>query len=86
MNGIPETQDSVRINALEFFNELQSAFEKKNLVLFLDYDGTLSPIVELPDQVLECHPLGDSMFVIYCHYGFVSCNNIILFHLIFLKL
>ncbi|RYR24048.1 hypothetical protein Ahy_B02g057549 [Arachis hypogaea] len=38
-------------NALENFEEILSIANKgKEIVLFLDYDGTLSPIVEDPDQ------------------------------------
>ncbi|CAM9204291.1 unnamed protein product, partial [Heterosigma akashiwo] len=37
-------------NALDKFGDLQNLIGGKNLVLFLDYDGTLTPIVSQPDQ------------------------------------
>ncbi|PON64935.1 Trehalose-phosphatase [Parasponia andersonii] len=37
-------------SALTMFEEITKASEGKQLVMFLDYDGTLSPIVEDPDQ------------------------------------
>ncbi|KAJ9567524.1 hypothetical protein OSB04_003677 [Centaurea solstitialis] len=37
-------------SALGVFEEIMSAAKMKQVVIFLDYDGTLSPIVENPDQ------------------------------------
>ncbi|XP_076945620.1 putative trehalose-phosphate phosphatase D [Bidens hawaiensis] len=37
-------------SALGMFEEIMSAAKMKQVVIFLDYDGTLSPIVENPDQ------------------------------------
>ncbi|KAK9080812.1 hypothetical protein SSX86_000570 [Deinandra increscens subsp. villosa] len=37
-------------SALGEFEEIMSAAKMKQVVIFLDYDGTLSPIVENPDQ------------------------------------
>ncbi|KAG6705543.1 hypothetical protein I3842_07G183900 [Carya illinoinensis] len=37
-------------SALENFEQIISASKGKQIVMFLDYDGTLSPIVEDPDQ------------------------------------
>ncbi|KAL8215569.1 hypothetical protein R6Q57_022406 [Mikania cordata] len=37
-------------SALRVFEEIMSAAKMKKVVIFLDYDGTLSPIVENPDQ------------------------------------
>lgn len=39
-------------NALENFSELQALFRNHRLVVFLDYDGTLSPIVSDPASAL----------------------------------
>ena len=36
-------------SALDSFKELTDALKKKRLVLFLDYDGTLTPIVDRPE-------------------------------------
>ncbi|KAI4328899.1 hypothetical protein L6164_021217 [Bauhinia variegata] len=37
-------------SALEHFEEMMNTAEGKEIVVFLDYDGTLSPIVDDPDQ------------------------------------
>ncbi|XP_076884917.1 putative trehalose-phosphate phosphatase D [Bidens hawaiensis] len=37
-------------SALGVFEEIMSAAKFKQIIIFLDYDGTLSPIVENPDQ------------------------------------
>lgn len=37
-------------SALHNFDELMAASKGKQIVMFLDYDGTLSPIVEDPDR------------------------------------
>ncbi|XP_055833846.1 probable trehalose-phosphate phosphatase J isoform X2 [Solanum dulcamara] len=37
-------------SALDMFEQIISASKGKQIVMFLDYDGTLSPIVEDPDQ------------------------------------
>lgn len=37
-------------SALGVFEDIMSAAKMKQVVIFLDYDGTLSPIVENPDQ------------------------------------
>ncbi|KAG8373349.1 hypothetical protein BUALT_Bualt11G0015000 [Buddleja alternifolia] len=37
-------------SALEFFEQITNASKGKQIVMFLDYDGTLSPIVDDPDR------------------------------------
>ncbi|KAK4776033.1 hypothetical protein SAY87_023994 [Trapa incisa] len=37
-------------SALEMFEQIVEASKGKNIVMFLDYDGTLSPIVDDPDR------------------------------------
>jgi len=37
-------------SALTMFEEIAEASKGKQIVMFLDYDGTLSPIVENPDR------------------------------------
>ena len=36
-------------SALEVFEKMMSAAKGKQIVVFLDYDGTLSPIVDDPE-------------------------------------
>ncbi|GMP85660.1 hypothetical protein CsSME_00038731 [Camellia sinensis var. sinensis] len=40
----------VHPSALEMFEQITNASKGKKIVMFLDYDGTLSPIVEDPDR------------------------------------
>ncbi|KAI7752938.1 hypothetical protein M8C21_014278 [Ambrosia artemisiifolia] len=37
-------------SALDMFGEIMNASKGKQIVMFLDYDGTLSPIVDDPDR------------------------------------
>lgn len=37
-------------SALDMFEQIIEASQAKQIVMFLDYDGTLSPIVEDPDR------------------------------------
>lgn len=37
-------------SALDMFEQITNASKGKQIVMFLDYDGTLSPIVEDPDR------------------------------------
>ncbi|MBA0808350.1 hypothetical protein Gohar_024096 [Gossypium harknessii] len=53
--SLPETDDTSswivhHPSALSMFEQIVAASKGKQIVMFLDYDGTLSPIVEDPDQ------------------------------------
>lgn len=37
-------------SALDMFEQIMDAAKGKQIVMFLDYDGTLSPIVDDPDR------------------------------------
>ena len=37
-------------SALDMFDQIIDASKGKQIVMFLDYDGTLSPIVDDPDR------------------------------------
>lgn len=37
-------------SALDMFEQIMEASKGKQIVMFLDYDGTLSPIVDDPDR------------------------------------
>lgn len=50
-------------SALDMFDQIVDASKGKQIVMFLDYDGTLSPIVEDPDRAF----MSDSV-------SFVACN------------
>lgn len=42
-------------SALDMLDEIRSASKGKQIVMFLDYDGTLSPIVDDPDRAFMSH-------------------------------
>ncbi|CAH2067789.1 unnamed protein product [Thlaspi arvense] len=44
-------------SALNMFDEIVNAAKGKQIVMFLDYDGTLSPIVEDPDKAYITHEM-----------------------------
>ncbi|KAJ4867391.1 Trehalose-phosphate phosphatase B [Raphanus sativus] len=44
-------------SALNMFDEIVNAAKGKKIVMFLDYDGTLSPIVEDPDKAYITHEM-----------------------------
>ncbi|KAG8381163.1 hypothetical protein BUALT_Bualt06G0093800 [Buddleja alternifolia] len=44
-------------SALTSFNQMMNATEGKQIVVFLDYDGTLSPIVSDPDRAFMSDPM-----------------------------
>jgi len=48
-------------NALENFSELQAHFQDRRLVVFLDYDGTLTPIVSDPASALLAPAMRDTI-------------------------
>lgn len=61
-------------SALDNFDKMMSKAKGKNIVVFLDYDGTLSPIVEDPDQafmtdaVITLLLLKTTYIYIYIHW------------------
>lgn len=48
-------------SALSIFEEIMSASKGKQIVVFLDYDGTLSPIVEDPDRAFITNEMRDAV-------------------------
>ncbi|XP_020215219.1 probable trehalose-phosphate phosphatase J [Cajanus cajan] len=44
-------------SALDMFDQIVDASKGKQIVMFLDYDGTLSPIVEDPDRAFMSHSM-----------------------------
>ncbi|RWW00458.1 hypothetical protein GW17_00036579 [Ensete ventricosum] len=49
-------------SALTKFEQITSASKGKQIVMFLDYDGTLSPIVEDPDSAFMTDAVNPSLF------------------------
>ncbi|XP_057489826.1 probable trehalose-phosphate phosphatase D isoform X1 [Actinidia eriantha] len=48
-------------SALGMFEQIISASKGKQIVMFLDYDGTLSPIVEDPDRAFMTHEMREAV-------------------------
>ncbi|KAH6756743.1 Haloacid dehalogenase-like hydrolase superfamily protein [Perilla frutescens var. hirtella] len=48
-------------SALNMFEEIMSASKGKQIVVFLDYDGTLSPIVEDPDRAFITNEMREAV-------------------------
>ncbi|KAM7499754.1 hypothetical protein LguiA_024168 [Lonicera macranthoides] len=62
INGIIDDEDYItwlneHPSALEFFKEMMKNAKGKRIVVFLDYDGTLSPIVSDPDSAFMSEPM-----------------------------
>ncbi|KAE8056885.1 hypothetical protein FH972_013619 [Carpinus fangiana] len=48
-------------SALQKFEQIVSAFKGKQVVMFLDYDGTLSPIVDDPDRAFMSREMREAL-------------------------
>ncbi|CAK9187731.1 unnamed protein product [Ilex paraguariensis] len=55
-------------SALSSFKEMMSATKGKQLVVFLDYDGTLSPIVNNPDHAIMSKPMRSAVREVASHF------------------
>lgn len=63
-------------SALKMFEEIAEASKGKQIVMFLDYDGTLSPIVEDPDRAYMTQEVCfSSSFLFLCFRFFRFSNN-----------
>ncbi|KAK2984663.1 hypothetical protein RJ640_006646 [Escallonia rubra] len=65
--SLAEIEDSNRSwilhhpSALGMFEEIMNASQGKQIVVFLDYDGTLSPIVDDPDRAFMTNEMRDAV-------------------------
>lgn len=60
-------------SALSMFDHIVCESKGKQIVTFLDYDGTLSPIVADPDKAYmskKVHPFVLSLFFLFFHSNF----------------
>jgi hypothetical protein len=55
-------------SALVEFESVLAAADGKQIVMFLDYDGTLSPIVKDPDTAVMTEEVSVSSQVLPCHF------------------
>lgn len=60
-------------SALDSFDQMMKAAKGKKIVVFLDYDGTLSPIVNDPDSAFMSNEVCHHLF--YKHLN-MSCVRI----------
>ncbi|KAG8493952.1 hypothetical protein CXB51_011256 [Gossypium anomalum] len=71
--SLPETDDTSswivhHPSALSMFEQIVAASKGKQIVMFLDYDGTLSPIVEDPDQAFMPKEVNSFLFPIHVYH------------------
>jgi trehalose 6-phosphate phosphatase len=61
-------------SALSQFKELATHFNKKPVIVFLDYDGTLTPIVNRPDLAILSQDMRDTLEILsrQCPVGIIS--------------
>ncbi|KAJ8762686.1 hypothetical protein K2173_011166 [Erythroxylum novogranatense] len=55
-------------SALNMFEQIASASKEKQIVMFLDYDGTLSPIVEDPDRAFMTNEMREAVRSVACYF------------------
>ncbi|XP_059624295.1 probable trehalose-phosphate phosphatase J [Cornus florida] len=55
-------------SALDMFEQITNASKGKQIVMFLDYDGTLSPIVEDPDRAYMSDQMRDTVRKLARHF------------------
>lgn len=65
-------------SALDDFEKISAQAAGKRLAVFLDYDGTLSPIVETPDQALMPEKTRDAVVALsrHCPVGIISGRDL----------
>lgn len=65
-------------SALERFEEISRRAEGKRLAVFLDYDGTLTPIVETPDRAVMQEDMREAVLEVsrHCPLGIISGRDL----------
>lgn len=65
-------------SALDEFERISRQAGGKRIAVFLDYDGTLSPIVETPDKALMQEDMRDAVFELsrHCTVGIISGRDL----------
>ncbi|GAB2226064.1 hypothetical protein Drorol1_Dr00021850 [Drosera rotundifolia] len=71
----PDVMDNIRSSwlmdhpsALEMFQEIMGAMKGKQIAMFLDYDGTLSPIVDDPDRAFMSDTMRRAVRKVATHF------------------
>lgn len=57
-------------SALYCFGQIVKHASNKKIAIFLDYDGTLSPIVDDPDRAL----MSDAVRIVFMNFFFLSLS------------
>ncbi len=65
-------------SALDSFEEIAHEARGKRIALFLDYDGTLTPIVETPDKAVMPEDMRETVIRLsrYCTVGIISGRDL----------
>lgn len=77
ISGDPGAADPLP-SALDDFESICRQAEGKRLAVFLDYDGTLSPIAETPDLAVMEEDMREAVFALSrkCHVGIISGRDL----------
>lgn len=77
IGGEPETATSLP-SALDDFARLARQAEGKRIAVFLDYDGTLTPIVETPEQAVMAEDIREAVLDLsrHCAVGIISGRDL----------
>ncbi len=65
-------------SALDDFDKISHKAEGKHIAVFLDYDGTLTPIVETPDQAVMSENIREAVTALsrHCPVGIISGRDL----------
>jgi len=76
-------QDGIEVihalpSALDSINDIANQTTDKNIAVFLDYDGTLTPIVETPDRAIMSEDMRDAVIKLsnHCTVGIISGRDL----------
>jgi len=77
INGEPETPAPLP-SALDDFARIAWQVEGKRIAVFLDYDGTLTPIVETPEQAVMADDIREAVLDLsrHCAVGIISGRDL----------
>ncbi len=68
-------------SAVRMFKKLMVEAKAKQVVVFLDYDGTLSPIVDDPDQAHMSDDVRETLLYFKNHFCLAACREKSLQHM-----
>ncbi|HDQ46222.1 MAG TPA: trehalose-phosphatase [bacterium] len=78
--GVQEDSDSSPPlpSALDSFTEISERAKGKRIAVFLDYDGTLAPIVDTPEEAVISDDMREALIKLshYCKVGIISGRDL----------